>query len=117
MKLGLLVEPENVNANSEIYAAHPDWILHAGANGKEYPRIQQRNQHILDLSLREVQDHLIKVIGDVIASTAIAYIKWTATRVSSNYPNHQTGRITPLMFRAHVAMMCGSVGPEPAGRA
>jgi alpha-galactosidase len=27
-------------------------------------------------------------------------------------PNRQTGRITPLEFRAHVAMMCGSFGLE-----
>jgi alpha-galactosidase len=27
-------------------------------------------------------------------------------------PNHQTDRVTPLTFRAHVAMMCGSFGFE-----
>lgn len=30
----------------------------------------------------------------------------------SAVPNHQTGRTTPLRFRAHVAMMCGSFGFE-----
>ncbi|RDW64541.1 alpha-galactosidase [Aspergillus mulundensis] len=30
----------------------------------------------------------------------------------SSVPNHQTGRSTPLTFRAHVAMMCGSFGLE-----
>ena len=28
MEFGLWVEPEMVNPDSELYRAHPDWILH-----------------------------------------------------------------------------------------
>lgn len=80
VRFGLWVEPEHCNPVSEIFETHPEWTLHASANGMTYTRIQQRNQHVLNLALVEVQDHLIKVIGDIIASTNIAYVKWDSNK-------------------------------------
>ena len=31
MAFGLWIEPEMVNPDSELYRAHPDWILSAGS--------------------------------------------------------------------------------------
>lgn len=44
--------------------------------------------------------------------TSLAYPASTMGAHVSSVPNHQTGRTTPLSFRAHVAMMGGSFGLE-----
>ncbi|KAL4931467.1 alpha-galactosidase [Aspergillus undulatus] len=44
--------------------------------------------------------------------TSIAYPASSMAGHISSVPNHQTGRTTPLTFRAHIAMMCGSFGLE-----
>jgi alpha-galactosidase len=95
MKFGLWVEPEHVNPKSEIYEAHPEWVLQAGANDKTYPLVTKRNQLILDLSKVEVQDHIIKVIGDILASTAISYVKWDNNKAMEQLP-------TPSIAHAYI---------------
>jgi alpha-galactosidase len=90
VKFGLWVEPEHCNPTSEIFEAHPEWTLHAKVNGKVYTRIQQRFQHVLNLGLVEVQDHLIGAIGDIIASTDIAYIKWDSNKAMDQMPTPST---------------------------
>jgi alpha-galactosidase len=90
MGFGLWVEPEHCNPTSEIFEAHPEWTLHTKVNDKVYTRIQQRFQHVLDLGLVEVQDHLIKVIGDVIASTNIVYVKWDSNKAMDQMPTPST---------------------------
>jgi alpha-galactosidase len=181
-----------VNAKSELYEAHPDWVLHA-PNRK---RTEQRNQLVLNLSLPAVQDYLISVLSKLLSSANVGYIKWDNNRsmhelshpstvhkymfglyrvlstlttsfpdilwegcasgggrfdpgilyyfpqtwTSDNtdgleriytqfgttlayppssmgchvaaVPNHQMHRITPIEFRAHIAMMGGSFGFE-----
>lgn len=192
MHFGIWVEPEMVNAQSELYEKHPDWVLHSGT----YDRTEQRQQLVLDLSRTEVQDYIIDSITALLTSANISYVKWDMNRgmhemtrpstahayilglyrvlealttkfpkilwegcasgggrfdagilhywpqtwTSDNTdakdrlaiqfgtslvyppsamgghvsacPNHQSGRTTPLEFRAHVAMMCGSFGFE-----
>ncbi|KAL4876785.1 Melibiase-domain-containing protein [Aspergillus karnatakaensis] len=44
--------------------------------------------------------------------SSLAYPASSMAGHISAVPNHQTGRTTPLAFRAHVAMMCGSFGLE-----
>ena len=46
MQFGLWIEPEMVNPDSELYRAHPDWIL---AAGQRRPPLQ-RHQLVLDLT-------------------------------------------------------------------
>jgi alpha-galactosidase len=192
LKFGLWVEPEMVNPKSELYEAHPDWALHAPGQD----RTEGRYQLVLNLGLRDVQDYIILVIGDILASADISYVKWDNNRAMhelahpsdahryilgmyrvldtlctrfpdvlwegcasgggrfdagllyywpqhwasdntdahdrlhiqfgatlaypassmgchvSVVPNHNTGRVTPLAFRAHVAMMGGGFGFE-----
>lgn len=90
VRFGLWVEPEHCNPTSEIFERHPEWTLHAGVDGQVYTRIQQRNQHVLNLALVDVQDHLIKVIGDVIASTDVAYVKWDSNKAMDQLPTSAT---------------------------
>ncbi|XDG02622.1 hypothetical protein ABKA04_002237 [Annulohypoxylon sp. FPYF3050] len=192
MQFGLWVEPEMVNPDSDLYKAHPDWVMHAGTHN----RTLQRNQLVLNLGLPEVQDYIIDIIEKILDSAPIRYIKWDNNRgmhempsPSANHaymlglyhvidnlttahpeilwegcasggarfdpgllhywpqswtsddtdglerlyiqfgtsypyppsamgchvsavPNGQTGRTTPLAFRAAVASMCGSFGLE-----
>lgn len=90
LKFGLWVEPEHCNPTSEVFEQHPEWTLHAKANGQVYTRIQQRFQHVLNLALVEVQDHLIKVIGEVIASTGISYVKWDSNKAMDQMADPST---------------------------
>ncbi len=50
MEFGLWFEPEMVNPDSEVYRAHPDWILQTG----DRVPLLHRNQLVLDLTREEV---------------------------------------------------------------
>ena len=75
MQFGLWVEPEMVSEDSELYRAHPDWIL-----GRREQAIG-RNQYILDLGRQDVQDHLIGTLSEVFSSASISYVKWDMNRI------------------------------------
>lgn len=195
LRFGLWVEPEMVNPASDLYVAHPDWVLHAP---RGHDRTTARNQLILNLALKDVQDYLLDLLSKILSdSPGITYVKWDCNRAMheisspanahrymlglyrvldeltlrrfphilwegcasggarfdagmlpyfcqswtsdntdavdrlmiqfgttiahpasamgchvSAVPNHQTGRTTPLEFRAHVALMGGSFGFE-----
>ncbi|ORX36961.1 putative alpha-galactosidase C [Kockovaella imperatae] len=76
LRFGIWVEPEMVNPKSELYDAHPDWILHSG----DYPRTVTRNQLVLDLSKKPVQDYIIDALSKVLSEANITYIKWDNNR-------------------------------------
>ncbi|WP_168119819.1 alpha-galactosidase [Paenibacillus sp. HB172176] len=76
MQFGLWFEPEMISPDSELYREHPDWCLHV--EGRR--RTQARQQLILDLSRKDVQDHLVAVISDVLSSAPITYVKWDMNR-------------------------------------
>jgi alpha-galactosidase len=76
MQFGLWFEPEMVNPDSELYRAHPDWILSAG--GRVPPL--QRHQLVLDLSRPEVADYLFDQISAVLSEYPISYVKWDCNR-------------------------------------
>ena len=73
---GLWVEPEMVNADSDLYRAHPEWVIHFPTR----PRTEARNQMILNLSRKDVQDYLIEVLTDLLRAHNIAFIKWDMNR-------------------------------------
>ena len=76
LKFGLWFEPEMVSPDSELYRAHPDWCLHA----ENRKRTEARNQLILDMTRRDVQDHVIKAVSSVLRSAPISYVKWDMNR-------------------------------------
>ena len=76
LEFGIWVEPEMVNRNSELYRAHPEWAMEIP--GKKHS--EGRNQMVLDLSNKEVQDYLIKAMSDVFSSADISYVKWDMNR-------------------------------------
>ena len=87
MEFGLWVEPEMVNPDSDLYRAHPDWILSASS----VPVLLARNQLVLDLTRAEVQDYLFGCIDDLLSQYAISYLKWDMNRTISQ-PGDAGGR-------------------------
>ncbi|MCI5523542.1 MAG: alpha-galactosidase [Spirochaetia bacterium] len=81
LDFGIWVEPEMVNVDSELYRAHPDWTIEVP--GKNHT--EGRNQRILDLTQKEVQDYLIDSMTSVFSSANIAYVKWDMNRVFTDY--------------------------------
>ena len=75
MRFGLWVEPEMVSEDSDLYRAHPDWIL-----GRKEQAIG-RNQYVLDLGREDVQEHLIEALSSVFSTAGISYIKWDMNRI------------------------------------
>ena len=76
LQFGLWIEPEMVNANSDLFRAHPDWAI--GVPGRK--RTEQRQQLVLDLAQPLVVDHLADAIGGILASAPIDYVKWDWNR-------------------------------------
>lgn len=75
IKFGIWVEPEMANTVSELYEAHPDWIIRS--EHRDIVQGRGGTQVVLDLSKREVQDFAFSVIDNVMKDNPdIAYIKW-----------------------------------------
>lgn len=76
MDFGLWVEPEMVNPDSELYRAHPDWVIHFPNRS----RTQSRQQFILNMGRPDVQDYLIDALDKILAGYNIKFIKWDMNR-------------------------------------
>ena len=87
MEMGIWFEPEMVNPDSDLYRAHPDWVL--GIDGVE--QIPFRHQYGLDISRPEVADHLFARIDAILADHDIGYVKWDMNR-DLNHPGDWMGR-------------------------
>ena len=86
MEFGLWFEPEMVNPDSDLYRAHPDWVL--GLEGVE--QVPFRSQLALDISRPEVADYLFNAIDAILRDHDIRYIKWDMNRDLS-HPGGQGG--------------------------
>ncbi len=76
MGFGLWIEPEMVNPDSDLYRAHPDWVIHFPTRA----RTEMRNQLILNLARADVQAALIERIDQLLTEYHIAFIKWDMNR-------------------------------------
>ena len=76
MLFGLWVEPEMVNPNSELYRAHPDWVIH----DPKRERTLQRSQLILNMARDDVRDWAIEQLDRVIEEYELDYLKWDMNR-------------------------------------
>ena len=80
MKFGLWFEPESVNENSDCYTNHPDWAIKCNGRKPSYGR----NQLLLDLTKKEVQDYIIENVSKTLESAKIEYVKWDMNRNMSD---------------------------------
>lgn len=76
MQFGLWIEPEMVSAESELAAAHPDWLLRA----REELPIEKRHQQVLNLTIPEAWEHVRERMDALIREYGIAYFKWDHNR-------------------------------------
>jgi alpha-galactosidase len=79
MDFGLWVEPEMVNPDSELYRAHPDWVIHFPTRA----RTESRNQLILNMAREDVQEYVLGVLDKLLTENNIAFIKWDMNRAAS----------------------------------
>lgn len=76
MEFGLWVEPEMVNPDSDLYRAHPDWVIHFPTRA----RTESRNQLILNMAREDVQNYLINALDKLLTENHIAFVKWDMNR-------------------------------------
>lgn len=82
MKMGLWFEPEMIGENSELFRAHPDYAI--GVPGR--PRCTGRHEYMLDLTRKDVRDHVVNALNTILKENDIAYVKWDYNcNVTSSY--------------------------------
>lgn len=76
MSFGIWIEPEMVSKDSKLYRAHPDWALRC----EGLRDIEGRNQYILDMTLKEVQEYVFDSLEYLADGLGAKYIKWDFNR-------------------------------------
>ena len=84
IKFGIWIEPEMSNTVSELYEAHPDWIVKAP---KREPVLGRGGtQVVLDMSNPKVQDFVFSIVDNLMTKyPEIDYIKWDANMPIMNH--------------------------------
>ena len=76
MKFGIWFEPEMVSEDSDLFRAHPDWAMEIPGRHA----VRSRNQLVLDVGRKEVQDYLIASVNRILDNANIYYVKWDLNR-------------------------------------
>ena len=76
MKFGIWFEPEMISPDSDLFRAHPDWAIQI--KGRE-PGMS-RCQYVLDITRKEVRDHIMNSLEAVLHSANVEYVKWDMNR-------------------------------------
>ncbi len=76
MDFGIWVEPEMVNPDSELFRAHPEWVLTESG----YEPVLARNQLVLNLAHPDAFAHIFKQLSALLSENEIAYVKWDMNR-------------------------------------
>lgn len=74
MAFGIWFEPEMVNMDSDLYRAHPDWVL-----GPEN-QPSGRGQFVLNLAKSAATKYLYDAIAAVLTEYPVTYVKWDHNR-------------------------------------
>ncbi|MFL5841083.1 MAG: alpha-galactosidase [Thermoleophilaceae bacterium] len=77
MEFGLWVEPEMVNPDSDLFRAHPDWVMQADPGRLPLP---WRNEQVLDLANPDAYAHVRDRLDAVVGEYDIDYLKWDHNR-------------------------------------
>ena len=76
MKFGIWFEPEMVSPDSDLFHAHPDWAIQI----KGRVPGMARAQYVLDITRKEVRDHIMNSVETILRSSNIEYVKWDMNR-------------------------------------
>lgn len=99
MKFGIWFEPEMVSEDSDLYRAHPDWVMQIPGR----PAVRSRNQLVLDMTRKDVQDYLIESVNKVLDSANIYYMKWDINRsLTDIWSNHLPAEKQGEVFHRYV---------------
>ncbi|MFC9290206.1 alpha-galactosidase [Streptomyces sp. NPDC057052] len=79
MRFGIWVEPEMVNPDSDLYRAHPDWVLHIPGR----VRSELRNQLVLNFARDDVADWAYRWLTRLVGDHAVDFLKWDMNRAFS----------------------------------
>jgi alpha-galactosidase len=77
MEFGIWVEPEMINPDSDLFRAHPDWVLAPG-DGTLPP--VARNQQVLDLANPDAFAYILDRLDELLRDNDIAFVKWDHNR-------------------------------------
>lgn len=114
MKFGIWFEPEMVSEDSDLYRAHPDWVMQIPGR----PAVRSRNQLVLDMTRQDVQDYLIESVNKVLDSANIYYMKWDINRSltdiwSNNLPADRQGEVFHRYVLGLYRVMDGIIKTHP----
>jgi alpha-galactosidase len=79
MEFGLWVEPEMVNPDSDLFRAHPDWVL-SGSSGPGRLPESWRHQQVLDLANPDCYAFIRDRLDALLSDHEIAFLKWDHNR-------------------------------------
>ena len=88
LKFGLWFEPEMTNKDSDLFRAHPDWVL--ADIRRNY--CHSRNQYVLDFSKEEVVEYIYQQMKKVLEEAPISYVKWDMNRSFSEVFSNGNGK-------------------------
>ncbi|MDX1738790.1 MAG: alpha-galactosidase, partial [Alphaproteobacteria bacterium] len=93
MEFGIWFEPEMINEDSDLYRAHPDWVL------GPTDQIRGRQQLVLNLALPEIRDYLFDHISAILSQYDVGYVKWDHNRILPLFDEEQTQGLYKLLDR------------------
>lgn len=77
VSFGIWIEPEMVNVTSELYEAHPEYVVHA--QNRDTVMGRGGTQLVLDMANPKVQDIVFTIVDTLMTKyPEIDYIKWDA---------------------------------------
>ncbi|MFF7995844.1 alpha-galactosidase [Kitasatospora xanthocidica] len=76
MRIGLWVEPEMVNPDSDLARAHPDWLLVAPGRAAA----PHRDQQVLDLAHPDAYTHILARLDALVDEYRLDFLKWDHNR-------------------------------------
>jgi alpha-galactosidase len=84
LKFGIWIEPEMTNSKSELFEAHPDWVV--AHPTRELSKGRGGTQLVLDLSNPKVQDFVVSIVDNLVKENPpLHYIKWDCNMSMQNF--------------------------------
>ena len=114
MKFGIWFEPEMVSEDSDLYRSHPEWVMEIPGRHA----VRSRNQLVLDIGRKEVQDYLISSVNRILDSANIYYVKWDINRAvtdlwSNGLPADRQGEVSYRYVLGLYRIMDGIIKTHP----
>ena len=89
LEFGLWFEPEMVNPDSDMFRAHPDWVLMPTRNRMP---MQGRTQQVVDLTNPDAYAYIYGAMDKLVGELGIDYIKWDHNKLVTEAVSPYSGR-------------------------